>query len=1174
MNAPPITVEETEPSKPQKPGKKDDKEKDVKDRKLLSPKKEGKDALSIHAIKLAADDGSHLDEQLGESLLLYSFKREDPLGRYNLHSKKVDEDKGEDIEDASDEVSETRDGSRLSSAKAETQHIVTNLDELQLSSTSLLSDDDNDEGSEERFADTKLDDISAKCLDVKESSTPAASTEAKPQIIYDLGNRIVYEQQLAFNDALVGSLNPSMAPTLSISPAGTSGSSIYTIATLSLPCESVVELRSNGNIIARKPNKHIERLKWFNKTETAEPPFIHQFQNISSQEGAMAVYKSNGSCSVLFPNGNTSERGTAHGWVSTNQKTGASFLRNLYGTTKELPSLRVVNDNGIRSYTSSSTTDVSCPSRVVYVREDLITTTIGIKPVSNPNIAESERKCYVDVTTEYPDSVKVKTRYNAKSGNAGFDYDRILECAEASIFGPSPTKEASTGLSLSLEKSAILGLDPCGRVTLKENGAFAKIEFGNGTVLQRRVNLETKEFTIQYIKDDLRLELDSSGHGKLIARPLLTSDGSDLYEFNWLKGTIQTIDETKTKFVVNSDGSYQSRKISPANSDTERNERPSLVAPLPPSTSIVSSLVRGERLSASINVRNPPRLFVLEEDGSGLELLRDTDLIPFLRREYENPDSTIVEEPSEDDPNIIHVNVVTKLRTSDPSTQQPLVTYRVRLKELHINHHACTVERKEMGRRGSLLFCNCLFWSKVTLALILAVSGLAYLSWRVYDLRRFALDTKAWHEANPPRNESQSIPIAIPTQKDGSVSSACFHDNTRLARLEPDSSRMMMGFHLDWSTDNPTAITNRLRQQSPAVINAFMKIDMNNATMPFDFNSLRWHGYEVQKIRGILELTLEPISDIAEIPDELYDNIAKELRDINADKGVPVLLRYGHEMNGDWVLAYGYRPIAYKNSFRKMANAVRRLTNLTAMVWAPNVGIQYPFSPAPGDKSAPKPRRGTDEFNELDTDGNGEIASGDDPYLPFYPGDEYVDWVGLSIYFYPLADNDLVQGRANLNVEIPGQTYLRQQLNLENLENQVPTPPNTTFDKFKAMLDFYTRFCVQRNKPMMIPETGAPFMLIDDQLQRVPSRSGELAIKQAWWQQVWSPETMAAWPKLKLVVQFEESKWQHEKFQNWAVTNASTSDVLPAFNKFIEDSRQNLILGKDMRFKCDGSIVL
>ena len=33
----------------------------------------------------------------------------------------------------------------------------------------------------------------------------------------------------------------------------------------------------------------------------------------------------------------------------------------------------------------------------------------------------------------------------------------------------------------------------------------------------------------------------------------------------------------------------------------------------------------------------------------------------------------------------------------------------------------------------------------------------------------------------------------------------------------------------------------------------------------------------------------------------------------------------------------------------------------------------------------------------MDTNGDGVVDNLDDPYLPYYPGDAYVDWVGMSV---------------------------------------------------------------------------------------------------------------------------------------------------------------------------------
>ena len=41
---------------------------------------------------------------------------------------------------------------------------------------------------------------------------------------------------------------------------------------------------------------------------------------------------------------------------------------------------------------------------------------------------------------------------------------------------------------------------------------------------------------------------------------------------------------------------------------------------------------------------------------------------------------------------------------------------------------------------------------------------------------------------------------------------------------------------------------------------------------------------------------------------------------------------------------------------------------------------------------------GTPDFQALDTNGDGQLTMADNMYTPYYPGDQYVDWVGMSIY--------------------------------------------------------------------------------------------------------------------------------------------------------------------------------
>jgi hypothetical protein len=84
--------------------------------------------------------------------------------------------------------------------------------------------------------------------------------------------------------------------------------------------------------------------------------------------------------------------------------------------------------------------------------------------------------------------------------------------------------------------------------------------------------------------------------------------------------------------------------------------------------------------------------------------------------------------------------------------------------------------------------------------------------------------------------------------------------------------------------------------------------------------------------------------------------------------GCPIFLRYASEMNGDWT-AYGGNPLLYKIKWGIVRDAFARYAPNVAMVWCVN----------------DIPER--------------TIQS-------FYPGDGYVDWVGVNLYSVPFYDND------------------------------------------------------------------------------------------------------------------------------------------------------------------------
>jgi hypothetical protein len=108
----------------------------------------------------------------------------------------------------------------------------------------------------------------------------------------------------------------------------------------------------------------------------------------------------------------------------------------------------------------------------------------------------------------------------------------------------------------------------------------------------------------------------------------------------------------------------------------------------------------------------------------------------------------------------------------------------------------------------------------------------------------------------------------------------------------------------------------------------------------------------------------EPNSGLGPVTDNAY------LRDFAQDCArarVPIFLRFASEMNGDWT-AYHGDPAAYKQKWILVAKVFRQLAPNVAMLWCVNS----------------IPEKNISEY---------------------YPGDEWVDWVGINFYSVPFYDN-------------------------------------------------------------------------------------------------------------------------------------------------------------------------
>ena len=220
------------------------------------------------------------------------------------------------------------------------------------------------------------------------------------------------------------------------------------------------------------------------------------------------------------------------------------------------------------------------------------------------------------------------------------------------------------------------------------------------------------------------------------------------------------------------------------------------------------------------------------------------------------------------------------------------------------------------------------------------------------------------------------------------------------------------------------------------------------------------------------------------------------------------------------------------------------------MVWGPNLGINYPFRGG----GRPYPTMETDPINfmALDTNGDGIINYLDDPYGPYYPGDDFVDWIGMSLYWYP-------DEGTGFNGPVPA-TYFRDQL----------MGVGPTVEQFSPLAlqdgglrQFYRRFVQEKNKPMMIPETAAPY------IPSQPAVASHAAIKEAWYSQILSAETRRELSRILLVNQFEEIKADAGmEIRDWRC--AADPAVISAFKKVLNQHRTELVFGTDFSIGCGG----
>ncbi|TPX30946.1 hypothetical protein SmJEL517_g05626 [Synchytrium microbalum] len=452
--------------------------------------------------------------------------------------------------------------------------------------------------------------------------------------------------------------------------------------------------------------------------------------------------------------------------------------------------------------------------------------------------------------------------------------------------------------------------------------------------------------------------------------------------------------------------------------------------------------------------------------------------------------------------------------------------------------------------------CGFLFFSKVFLSLAMSFGGLGFLSFSIYDRHSYIL-------LHPP--PAYVTPSPTPVIVLNSSNTYCWAGNVNHLQgvasgtVEPPDYTTFFGVSPDWGTlpvvNSLGALVSSLKGQNPAVINSFIQV---NSTWDFQPNMMNWQAQQVGALGAIFEITLQPDNTLEVVPDSFFTAVAAQMAHLNSYYNVPVILRWGHEMNGGW-MTYGLHPNAYVLSFRKLSTAIRQVTNMTAMMWAPNPGLNYPFGYTVAATSP--------EFKYLDSNGDGVFNALDDAYGPYYPGDAYVDWVGLSMYMYR---TDSAGTTRNGNFAV-GPCFVRDYVTGSVNCQSVGRPDH----------DFYTRFSSSKNKPFALPESGAAYALNGTDTT-LAGQVDELGMKAAWWRSLWAQSPagnqVPTFPLLKLITQFEERKVEPIALgalgtirQDNDYRIAANSTIAAAFVSQSATYAARLLWASQLKYTCGGS---
>ncbi|KAI8830224.1 glycoside hydrolase superfamily [Chytriomyces cf. hyalinus JEL632] len=314
-----------------------------------------------------------------------------------------------------------------------------------------------------------------------------------------------------------------------------------------------------------------------------------------------------------------------------------------------------------------------------------------------------------------------------------------------------------------------------------------------------------------------------------------------------------------------------------------------------------------------------------------------------------------------------------------------------------------------------------------------------------------------------------------------------------LGKLEPADGKLLFGAWIDTSSepqsggDSPFAFNSRIGFRASA-FQYYQHLPLKPPAAGAPDYDLPNHNLDGTLKLSVLNdstnaaifLTIYPMQGITEaaVSDDQIVALANQVNGITKSTGRNLFLRLAPEMNGDWFI-YGEQPTAFITFWRRFHNLFTPIAPQVALVWSPNF------------------RAATERF----------------PYDPYWPGTEYVDWVGISIYWKGLA-----KSHPWLENTLAPSDYAAQLLDAAGPEGSVQS--------------FYQDYGVRYNKPVVISESAAAFHMASKG-RPLDAGVGQTATVMSFWNSfIFNPAFRSKYPLLKMVFCFEMVKTEDEETTN------------------------------------------